>query len=114
MAGVAPIRGYADGDLVEGDNTFRPISAFADFLRNPREVLGEETSEAISNLTPEDALAYLESNPGEAAAVAIGGAGDMVGRGGGCGSSASPADVGCHPWKLEDAGVAGHGRDGRW
>lgn len=71
MAGVAPIRGYADGDLVEGDNTFRPISAFADFLRNPREVLGEETSEAISNLTPEDALAYLESNPGEAAAVAI-------------------------------------------
>ena len=71
MAGVAPIRGYAEGDFVEDDNTFRPISAFADFLRNPREVLGEETSEAISNLTPEDALAYLESNPGEVATLAI-------------------------------------------
>ena len=71
MAGVAPIRGYADGDLVEGNQPFRPIAEFANFLRNPREVLGEETSEAISNLTPEDALAYLESNPGEAAALAI-------------------------------------------
>lgn len=71
MAGVAPIRGYADGDLVEGNQPFRPIAEFSNFLRNPREVLGEETSEAISNLTPEDALSYLESNPGEAATVAI-------------------------------------------
>jgi len=71
MAGIAPIRGYAKGDLVEGDDTFRPISAFADFLRNPQDFIDPQTVDEIANITPERALEIIESNPGEAATVAI-------------------------------------------
>jgi len=71
MAGIAPIRGYAEGALVEDDNTFRPISAFADFLRNPQDFIDPQTVDEIANITPERALEIIESNPGEAATVAI-------------------------------------------
>jgi len=53
MAGVAPIRGYADGDLVEDDD-----SMIASLLAQ-----AEELPEALSNLTMEDAVGYVKENP---------------------------------------------------
>ena len=53
MAGVAPIRGYADGDLVEDDD-----SMIASLLAQ-----AEELPEAFSNLTMEDAVGYVKENP---------------------------------------------------
>ena len=56
MAGVAPttpIRGYADGDLVEDDD-----SMIASLLSQ-----AEELPEAFSNLTMEDAVGYVKENP---------------------------------------------------
>ena len=71
MAGIAPIRGYAEGDLVEGDNTFRPISAFADFLRNPQDFIDPQTVDEIANITPERALEIIENNPESQIAIAL-------------------------------------------
>ena len=53
MAGIAPIRGYADGDLVEDDD-----SMIASLLAQ-----AEELPEAFSNLTMEDAVGYVKENP---------------------------------------------------
>lgn len=53
MAGVAPIRGYADGDLVEDDD-----SMIASLLAQ-----AEELPESLSNLTMEDAVGYVKENP---------------------------------------------------
>jgi len=53
MAGVAPIRGYADGDLVEDDD-----SMIASLLAQ-----AEELPEALSNLNMEDAVGYVKENP---------------------------------------------------
>ena len=71
MAGVAPIRGYAEGALVEDDNTFRPISAFADFLRNPQDFIDPQTVDEIANITPERALEIIENNPESQIAIAL-------------------------------------------
>ena len=53
MAGVAPIRGYADGDLVEEDD-----SMIASLLSQ-----AEELPEVLSNLTMDDAVSYVKQNP---------------------------------------------------
>jgi len=52
MAGVAPIRGYADGDLVEEDD-----SMIASLLSQA------ELPEFLSNLTMDDAVSYVKQNP---------------------------------------------------
>jgi len=67
MAGVAPIRGYADGDFV-GD--------LAESIRgfNPYEYLSNIDSEIldeISNITPEEALEIIENNPKSQIAIAL-------------------------------------------
>jgi hypothetical protein len=53
MAGVAPIRGYAEGDLVEDDD-----SMIASLLSQV-----EELPEVLSNLTMDDAISYVKQNP---------------------------------------------------
>ena len=105
MAGIAPIRGYAEGDLVEGDDTFRPISAFADFLRNPQDFIDPQTVDEISNLTPERALEIIESNPGEAATLAILAAFPFL-RAGRAGLQAFRANQARRPTKMTEADIA--------
>lgn len=53
MAGVAPIRGYAEGDLVEDDD-----SIIASLLSQ-----AEELPEVLSNLTMDDAIGFVKENP---------------------------------------------------
>ena len=54
MAGVAPIRGYADGDFV-GDLA-ESIRGFGDFLRNPEASISPELYDALKTMTTEEAF----------------------------------------------------------
>ena len=54
MAGVAPIRGYADGDFV-GDLA-ESIRGFGDFLRNPEDSISPELYDALKTMTTAEAF----------------------------------------------------------
>ena len=54
MAGVAPIRGYADGDLAS--SLAEEIRGFGEFLRKPEDSISPELFEALKTMTTEEAF----------------------------------------------------------
>lgn len=54
MAGVAPIRGYAEGDFVS--DLAEEVRGFGDFLRNPEDFISPELFEALKTMTTEEAF----------------------------------------------------------
>ena len=54
MAGIAPIRGYAEGGFA--DDLAESIRGFGDFLRNPEDSISPELYEALKTMTTEEAF----------------------------------------------------------
>jgi hypothetical protein len=67
MAGVAPIRGYAEGDFV-GDLA-EEVRGFGDFLRNPEDSISPELYEALKKMTTEEAFTAAGSGALTTAAI---------------------------------------------
>ena len=71
MAGIAPIRGYAEGDFV-GDlaESIRGLNPY-DYLSNNQDFIDPQILDEISNITPEEALEIIENNPESQIAIAL-------------------------------------------
>ena len=71
MAGIAPIRGYAEGDFV-GDlaESIRGLNPY-DYLSNTQDFIDPQILDEISNITPEEALEIIENNPESQIAIAL-------------------------------------------
>ena len=71
MAGIAPIRGYAEGDFV-GDlaESIRGLNPY-DYLSNTQDFIDPQILDEISNITPERALEIIENNPESQIAIAL-------------------------------------------